>query len=163
MFVCNKLCVYHELKANPMRPGCKYHDTPMQSPDGTSRRCVMCPRVLNGSAGAAPLILVIFFRSAQSISDLSVSQACIKCEQIFEISHLFKKNVFYWHSKCNHAFMKSYFGIRDERTVVQNDQTRQHINDIFRTYSNKIIEYFFRFSISRWTPRAQYILWRAPL
>ena len=38
--------------------------------------------------------------------------------------------------------MKSYSGIRDERTVAQNDQTRQHVKDIFWTYSNKIIEFF---------------------
>ena len=67
-------------------------------------RCmVSCvPRVLNGSAGAAPLILVMFFGSAPSISDHSVSQACIECEQIFEMPHLSNKTfVLYWYWKKN--------------------------------------------------------------
>ena len=40
----NQLCGYHELKANPIRPGCKHHDTPMKSPNGSSRTCVMFSR-----------------------------------------------------------------------------------------------------------------------
>ena len=44
MFAWNRLCGYHELKANSIRPGCKHHETPMKSPDGSSRTCVMCPK-----------------------------------------------------------------------------------------------------------------------
>ena len=60
-----------------------------------AREHVSCvPRVLNGSAGAAPLILVKSFRSAQSEPDQSVSQTCIECEQIFEISILSNKKLY---------------------------------------------------------------------
>ena len=118
------------------------------------RWMVSCvPRVLNGSA---PLILVMFFRSVPSISDHSVSQACIECEQIFEMPHLSnKKFVLYWHSKSSYVFMKTYFGIRDERIVAQNDQMRQHKKDIFRTNFSETSEKILRFSPLRCTPRAQ--------
>ena len=55
-----------------------------------------------------------------------------RSEQMFEIPHLSnKKFVLYWHSKNSYVFMKTYFGIRDERIVAQNDQMRQHEKDIF--------------------------------
>ena len=122
-----------------------------------ARESVSCvPRVLSGSAGAAPLILMMFFRSVPSISDHSVSQACIECEQIFEMPHLSnKKFVLYWHSKRSYVFMKTYFGIRDERIVAQNDQMRQHEKDIFRTNFSETSEKIVKFSLLRCTPRAR--------
>ena len=63
------------------------------------------PRVLNGSAGAAPLILVKSFRSAQLEPDQSVSQTCIECKQRYELPYLSnKKFVFHLHSKNNTSF-----------------------------------------------------------
>ena len=43
-FPSNKCWVYHELKTNPICPGCKHHDKPMKSSDGSSRNCVVCSK-----------------------------------------------------------------------------------------------------------------------
>ena len=51
--------------------------------------------------------------------------------------------------------MKTYFGIRDERIVAQNDQMRQHEKDIFRTNFSETSEKIVKFSLLRGTPRAR--------
>ena len=71
------------------------------------------PRVLDGSAGVAPWILAISFRSVQLKSDQSVSQTCIECEQRFELPYLSnKKNL-----SCIHTQkVKKWYVCVDKRT-----------------------------------------------
>ena len=92
---------------------------------GTREIASYAPRVLDGSAGVAPWILAISFRSVQLKSDQSVSQTCIECEQRFELPYLSNKKKFalYSHSKSNKVIcvlIKEHFDITDERILTQN-------------------------------------------